>query len=214
MNDPASGRWPFRRPGGNRPRTPRNARSWRGRGPAESGQRRTLGSVLARHAARVRSRRALLLSAGKALLLTLLAAVAAAPLALVWGISHAQVQDYLGPHRVRFASNFRGEVELNLGPIGNAYLESPVRPIGLVIAVGGVGTATENPNSLFSEQTLIAYTSLYAEPGEALSGIVEHLVRDAVREGLMAEAVLLLGFAIWRLRTQVQPPWTITPVAR
>jgi predicted phosphodiesterase len=208
MNGPASARWPFR-PGANRPRAAR-----KGRGRAESGQRRTLGSVFARHAARARSRRALLLSAGKALLLTLLAAVAAAPLALVWGISHAQVQDYLGPHRVTFASNFRGEVELNLGPIGNAYLESPVRPIGVVITVGGVGTAAENLNSLFSEQTLIAYTSLYAEPREDLSGIVEHLVRDAVREGLKAEAVLLLGFAIWRLRSQVQPPWTITPVAR
>jgi predicted phosphodiesterase len=183
-------------------------------GPAESGQRRSLTSVLARHAARVRSRRALLAGLGKALLLTLLAALAAAPLAAVWGISHARVDDYLGPHRVTFASNFRGEVELNLGPIGNAYLESPVRPIGLVITVGGVGAAAANPNSLFSEQTLIAYTSLYAEPRDALSGIVEHLVRDAVREGLKAEAVLLLGIAIWRLRRQLVPPWMITRVTR
>jgi predicted phosphodiesterase len=148
----------------------------------------------------------------KALLLTLLAALAAAPLAAVWGISHARVDDYLGPHRVTFASNFRGEVELNLGPIGNAYLESPVRPIGLVITVGGVGAAAAKPNSLFSEQTLIAYTSLYAEPRDALSGIVEHLVRDAVREGLKAEAVLLLGIAIWRLHRQLMPPWMITRV--
>jgi predicted phosphodiesterase len=171
-------------------------------------------SVLARHAARVRSRRALVLDAGKALLLTLLAAVAAAPFALVWGIAHGQVEDYLGPHRVTFASNFRGEVELNLGPIGNAYLESPARPIGLVITVGGVGAAAANPSSLFSEQTLIAYTSLYAEPRDALSGIIEHLVRDAVREGLKAEAVLLLGIAIWRLRRQLMPPWMITRVTR
>jgi hypothetical protein len=180
-------------------------------GPASA---RTLTSVLARHAARVRSSRALLMSVVKALLLTLLAAVAAAPLALVWGISHARVEDYLGPHRVRFASNFRGEIELNLGPIGNAYLESPVRPIGLAVTVGGVGTAAENPSSLFSEQTLIAYTSLYAEPREALSGIVERLTQEAVREGLKAEAVLLLGIAIWRLRRQFAPPWITTKVTR
>ena len=62
-------------------------------GPASA---RTLRSVLARHAARVRSRRALLTSVVKALVLTLLAAVAAAPLAVAWGISHAQVEDYLG----------------------------------------------------------------------------------------------------------------------
>jgi predicted phosphodiesterase len=208
MNGPASARWPFR-PGANRPRTPR-----KGRGPAENGQRRTLMSVLARHAARVRSRRALLVSLGKALLLTLLAALAAAPFAVVWGISHARVEDYLGPHRVMFASNFRGEVELNLGPIGNAYLDSPVPPIGLVITVGGVGAAAENLNSLFSEQTLIAYTSLYTEPREAISGIVEHLVQDAIREGLKAEAVLLVGVAIWRLHRQLLPPWIITRVTR
>ncbi len=142
----------------------------------------------------------------KALLLTLLAALAAAPLAVVWGISHAQVDDYLGPHRATFSSNFRGEVELNLGPIGNAYLESPARPIGLTITVGGVGPAGEHLSSFFSEQTLVAYTSLYTEPQEALSGIVERLAHDAVQEGLKAEAVLLLGIAIWRLRAQLVPP--------
>ena len=181
-------------------------------GPAESGQRRTLMSVLARHAARVRTRRALVTDLGKALALTLLAALAAAPLAAVWGISHAQVDDYLGPHRVNFASNFRGEVEVNLGPIGNAYLASPARPIGLTITVGGVGSASENPSSLFSEQTLAAYTSLYTEPREAISGVVERLAHDAVREGLKAEAVLLLGVAIWRLRRQLLPPWIDTGV--
>jgi predicted phosphodiesterase len=148
------------------------------------------------------------------LLLTVLAALAAVPLAAVWGISHARVDDYLGPHRVSFASNFQGEVELNLGPIGNAYFASPVRPIGLSLIVGGVGSASENPDSLFSEQTLIAYTSLYTEPGEALSGIVEGLVQDAVRQGLKAEAVLLLGVAIWRLRRQLVAPWIVTTLTR
>jgi predicted phosphodiesterase len=148
------------------------------------------------------------------LLLTLLAALAAAPLAAVWGISHARVDDYLGPHRVSFASNFSGEVELNLGPIGNAYLASPVTPIGLRLTVGGVGSASENPSSLFSEQTLAAYTSLYTEPEEVLSGIAEGLVHDAVREGLKAEAVLLLVVAIWRLRRLLVAPWIVTTVTR
>jgi predicted phosphodiesterase len=213
MNGPARARWPFR-PGGNRPRAPRNFVHDDGRGPAESGQRRSLTSVLARHAAQVRSPRALLVGVVKAMLLTLLAALAAAPLAAVWGISHAQVEDYLGPHRVRLASNFSGEVELNLGPFGNAYLVSPASPIGLDVTVGSVGTAAENLSSLLSEDTLIAYTSLYTEPREALAGIVEHLVRDAVREGLKAEAVLVLGVAIWRLRRQLMPPWIVPRVTR
>jgi len=180
--------------------------------PADSDQRRTLASVVARHAAQVRSRSALLKGLGKAFLLTMLAALAAAPLAAVWAISHARVDDYLGPHRVSFASNFNGEVELDLGPIGNAYLASPARPIGLTITVGGVGTAAESVSSLLSEQTLTAYTSLYTEPGEAISGIVERLAQDAVRKGLEAEAVLLLGVAMWRLRRYLVPPWILSRV--
>jgi len=180
--------------------------------PADSGQRRTLLSVLAQHAEQVRSRRALLTSVGRALLVTLLAALAAAPLAAVWGITHAQLDDYLGPHRANFSSNFGGEIELNLGPIGNAYLESPVRPLGLTVTVGGVGSAAEHLSSFFSEQTLVAYTSLYTEPEEALSGIVERLAHDAVREGLKAEAVLLLAVAIWRLRGQLLPSSFLTRI--
>jgi hypothetical protein len=168
--------------------------------------------VLARHAGRVRSRRSQLRDLGRALSLTLLAAVAAAPLAAVWGISHAQVEDYLGPHRASFASNFNGEVKVNLGPIGNAYLDSPVPPIGLTITVGGVGGAPQNLGSLFSEQTLAAYTSLYTEPEESISGIVERLTQDAVQEALKAEAVLLLGVAIWRLRRQLFASWIVARV--
>ena len=175
MNGPASVRWPFR-PGDKRPRAPRS-----GRGPAESGRRRTLSSVLAQHAGRVRSRRALLVDVMKALLLTLLAALAVAPLAVVWGISHAQVDDYLGPHRVKFASDFGGEVEVNLGPIGNALPGEPSTPRWPDHHRGWCRYCGREFNSLFSEQTLIAYTSLYIEPGEAISGIVERLAGDAVR---------------------------------
>ena len=91
-------------------------------------------------------------------------------------------------------------------------MESPARPIGLTITVGGVGTAAESMSSLFSEQTLTAYTSLYTEPGEAISGIVERLAQDAVRKGLEAEAVLLLGVAMWRLRRYLVPPWILSRV--
>ena len=213
MNGPVSDRRPFR-PGVDRPKAPHKVAHEGGGSPAESSRRPTLMNVLAQHTARLRSRRALLTDLGRALLLTVLVALAAAPLAAVWGISHAQVEDYLGPHRANFASNFSGEVEVNLGPIGNAYFGSPVRPIGLTITVGGVGSASQNLGSLFSEQTLAAYTSLYTEPRESISGIVERLAQDAVREGLKAEAVLLLGVAIWRLRRQFLPPWIITRLTR
>jgi predicted phosphodiesterase len=213
MNGPVPDRRPFRPgAGANRSQPPADVMHEGGDGPAVNSRHQALMSMLAWHAGHVRSRRAQLRDVGRALLLTLLAAVAAAPLAAVWGISHAQVEDYLGPHRASFASNFSGEVKVNLGPIGNAYLDSPVPPIGLTITVGGLGGASQNLGSLFSEQTLAAYTSLYTEPEESISGIVERLSQDAVQEALKAEAVLLLGIAIWRLRRQLLAPWIVTRV--
>ncbi|HEV2929760.1 MAG TPA: hypothetical protein VGW74_13790, partial [Propionibacteriaceae bacterium] len=147
-----------------------------------------------------RQRRFRTQSWAKALLVTLAAALAAAPLAAVWGIGHARVEDYFGPHRAEFASNYSGELQIDLGPIGSAYLPSPVAPLGVVITVHGVGAPAESVGSLFSEKTLAAYTSLYADPEGVAQGIVERLRQRAVVEGLKAEAVLLLIFVGFQLR--------------
>src|SRR5919106_1211289 len=130
-----------------------------------------------------RQRRFRTQSWAKALLVTLAAALAAAPLAAVWGIGHARVEDYFGPHRAQFASNFSGELQIDLGPIGNAYLPSPMAPIGVVITVHGVGGTAESFNSLFSEETLTAYTSLYTDPAGVAQGIFERLRQRALMEG-------------------------------
>jgi hypothetical protein len=149
-------------------------------------------------------------SGAKALLVTLAAALAAAPLAAVWGIGHARVEDYFGPHRAEFASNFSGELQIDLGPIGNAYLPSPISPVGVIITVHGVSGASESVGSLFSERTLAAYTSLYTDPAGAAQGIVERLRQRAVIEGIKAEAVLLLIFVGFRLRHR----WLAESLAR
>src|SRR3954467_15760877 len=94
----------------------------RGRSRIEAGRRRSLLTVLARHLARVGSRRALAGGALRSLGTALVAALLAAPFAAVWAIVHARVDDYLGPHQVSFASNFSGEVKIDLGSTGNAYL--------------------------------------------------------------------------------------------
>ena len=170
-------------------------------------RRRPLTSVLARHAARVRSRRALWSGLARAVATTLVAALLAAPFAAVWGIAHAEVEDYLGPHQVTFATNFSSEVAVDLGPLGQAFLPSPAAPIGVTATVGSVGTAASTLNSLFSPQTLAAYVSLYEEPELAVEAIVDELKVDVVLEGLELEAILLVTFAIWRLRRQLLSPW-------
>jgi predicted phosphodiesterase len=157
-----------------------------------------------------RQRRLPTLGWAKALLVTLAAALAAAPLAAVWGIGHARVEDYLGPHQAQFATNYSGELQIDLGPIGNAYLPSPDAPIGVVITVNGVGGSAETAGSLFSEQTLAAYTSLYTDPAGVTQGILERLRDRAVMEAVKAEAVLLLIFVGYRLRRH----WLAGRIAR
>jgi predicted phosphodiesterase len=148
----------------------------------------------------------------RSLLRTVLVALLAAPLAIAWGAGHAEIDDYLGPHRVSFASNYRGEIQVDLGPVGNAYLPSPRAPLGVEITVGGVGAVDGNRPSFFSEQTLAAYAGIFAEPDEAAAGVVERLTDDVVVESLVAELVLLGLFALWVARRQLLAPWLVRSV--
>ncbi|MGI3783395.1 MAG: metallophosphoesterase family protein [Janthinobacterium lividum] len=175
---------------------------------------RRLGSVLARNAARVRSRRTLLLSTARALGVTLVAAVLGLPLAAAWGVGNAAVSDYLGPNRVRLAADYSGEIEIDLGPLGRAYVASPYAPLGLQVTVGGVGESGSTLGSLFSEQTLEVYSALYTDPEEAVRGVVERLERDALLKTAAAETVLLVGFAVWSLRSRLLAPWVVRKVTR
>ena len=212
MDGPPSGRRSSRAGSTGRPFRPDAGRSRRGR--TGTTRRRSLVTVLARHAAAVRSRRALWAGVLRALGTTLLAVLLALPFAALWGIGHAEVEDYVGPHRVTFATSFSGEVAVDLGPIGKAFLPSPVAPVGVTATVGSVGTAASTLNSLFSSQTLAAYTSLYEEPEVVVGAIVDELQVDALLEGAKAEAVLLLAFAVWRLRSQLLSPWVARTVTR
>jgi predicted phosphodiesterase len=211
MDGSPSGRPPSRAGSTGRPFRPDAGRTRRGQPGAGH---RSLVTVLARHAARVRSRRALWSGVLRALAATVLAALLSLPFAAVWGIGHAEVEDYVGPHRVTFATSFDGEVAVDLGPIGKAFLPSPVAPVGVTATVGGVGTAASTLNSLFSAETLAAYTSLYEEPDVVVGAIVDELQVDALVEGAQAEAVLLLAFAVWRLRSQLLSPWVARTVTR
>ena len=109
--------------------------------------------------------------------LVLVAALFAAPMAVGWGIAHAEIEDYLGPHQSTISSNFSGELKINLGPVGNAYLPNPYAPIGVTVDIGGVGKIGGSSSNFFTESTLAAYTSIFNDPQETVGGIVERLVR-------------------------------------
>lgn len=137
--------------------------------------------------------------------MTVVAMMVAAPLAVAWGVGHARVETYLGPNVVQLASTYDPEVKIDLGPLGNAYLPSPVAPLGLDLIVGGV-SAGSGVGSFLSQQNLAAYTSVFADPDEAVTGIADELVADVFVESLKAEAVLLLGFGLWVVRRRLLAP--------
>lgn len=182
------------------------------RTPPSSPRRSPLPALASRSSLRPSQRR-LLTGVGRSLAQTLGVAVLALPLAVVWGIGHAETDDYLGPHQVSFASNYRGELEIDLGPLGNAYLPSPRAPVGVKVTVGGVGAVGGSEASFFSERTLTAYAGIFAEPDEAVAGVVERLVDDVVRESLLAELALLGVFAVWVGRRRLLTPSLVHAVS-
>jgi predicted phosphodiesterase len=182
-------------------------------GPVRTSARRSLVAVFARRSGSLASRRALLVRVARSLGQAIAAALLLAPFAVAWGIGHAQIDDYLGPHRVSFASNFSGSVDIDLGPIGNAYLPSPRKPLGLKITIGAVGAVEGSDTSFFSEQTLNAYAGIFKEPEEAVAGVVERLADDVLVESLQAEAVLLACFALWMMRRRLLAPWWVRSVS-
>ena len=171
---------------------------------------RSLSSVLAEHQRHQRTGRALPRRLARAVALASLAAVLAAPFALAWGFGHARTTDYLGPHRVEFLADYTGEIRIDLGPLGNAYVPSPAAPIGVHAVVGSTPAGT----ALFSEQTLAEYASLYTDPGEAAWGIAERLTRDALDKALLAELLLLAAVAAWLLRRRLIAPALLGQLTR
>jgi hypothetical protein len=168
----------------------------------------------ARLAARQRSGlRTMLRRVARAFALTLLAALLALPFALAWGVGHARVEDYLGPHRATLTTDFSGDVEIDLGPLGNVYLPSPAAPIGVHVEVGGV-SGTVAGNSLFSNETLSAYAALYADPHEVVAGITERVAQSVIVHTTRAELVLMLAVAAWLLRRRLLAPGLVRQISR
>ncbi len=168
------------------------------------------GRVAAHHRAgrRTVARRVL-----RAFGLAVLAAVLALPFAIAWGVGHARVEDYIGPHRAIITTDFSGEVEIDLGPVGNVYVPSPVAPIGVTIAVGGV-SGTVAGTSLISDQTLSAYAALYADPNEAVAGITERVAQSVITHTALAELVIMLVVAAWLLRRRLLAPRMVRQMSR
>lgn len=135
----------------------------------------------------------------------LVSAVLAAPIAAIWGVGRAEITDYLGPNEVAIAVDYTGETRIDLGPLGNAYLPDSYGPVGLTITVHGVRTP-ESGGSILSQQTLTSYLSIYNDPQEAIAGLRDSLIVDAVQHTVIAQLVLMLIMTGWRVRQHFLSP--------
>ncbi len=143
--------------------------------------------------------------------ITLIVALLCAPLAILWGIGHARTSDYLGPNQTEFSLNYSGQITVDLGLLGDAFLPNdrfPVllQPIGLTIEPGGIPSPTGSKVQLLSQQTLSAYVTLFTEPEATIRGVAQNLLSDAIGKSIQAEVVLLLLAIVWTQRRRFLSP--------
>lgn len=150
-----------------------------------------------------------------------LAGLLSAPLAAVWAVSHTTVTDFLGPQRSQFSTNFSGEVDLDLGPLGNAYLPQSFGPVGVRVEVGGLegglggstgGAGTAMPG--LNAETLDSYTLLYTDPDQTIRGVRDRLSDALVTNAVRAELVLVGLALVWRLRRYYLSPRLVEATRR
>jgi predicted MPP superfamily phosphohydrolase len=123
----------------------------------------------------------------------------ATPAAAFYGISHAEADDYLGANKTHFSVTTQGKTELDFGPVGEMTIPLHKGIFGIRAEVKGIATDSHGPldvPTLFSPDTLSKYAGLYGDPKEAVNGVEDLLIEDAIQKGLAAEAIALAGIAL------------------
>lgn len=119
------------------------------------------------------------------------------PAAAYYGLTHAEADDYLGANKAHFSITTNGKTKLDTGVGGAGTVPIHKGAYGVKVEVKGIESA-EDPSqisSLFSSDTIAKYASLYGDPEEAVEGVEALLVEDAIKQGLIAEAIALAAIA-------------------
>ena len=176
---------------------------------------RRLGSVLARHAARVRSRRTLLASTGRALAVTLVAAVLALPLAAAWGVGHAAGRRLPRPQPGLARRRLQRRDRDRPRPARPRLPPQPVRP-GRPPGRPSAGWGSPARRSARSSRTRRSTCTPPSTPTPRRRSAASSSGSSATRSSgrPVAEAVLLVGFAVWSLRSRLLAPWVVRRVTR
>jgi predicted phosphodiesterase len=145
----------------------------------------------------------------------------AAPVAAYYGISHASADDYLGANKAHFSITTDKHTTVDFGPIGE--LEIPIHKgiFGVKAEIKGIQVNTQSPSdisTLFSDETITQYATLYGDPEQAINGVKDLLVEDAIKKSIAAEAIAIAGIAVLIgggravVRDDLQKKYILTPI--
>lgn len=119
--------------------------------------------------------------------------------AAFFGVSTAEAEAPLGPHRAIWSVRLDGEVAVDLGPLGAAMMDSPAAPLGVHIAVREIpGDAQTDILSGLADDAG-AYAQLASHPRAAVAGAVDALLADALGRAAILAGFALVGLALLRM---------------
>ncbi len=121
----------------------------------------------------------------------LAAGLVSAPLAVQYGLEHAEITTLIGPSEATF--NYTGG--------GNSLLETPIGAAYAPVTWNGIGLKADvelplnqEPSKLVQADTWMLYAATYNDPDKAIAGY-ESLLRDDMYDGMRNEWLKLTGLS-------------------
>nr|WP_300340766.1 serine/threonine protein phosphatase [Actinomyces sp.] len=138
---------------------------------------------------------------------TLVLLAVTAVVSLVIGLVTATASSPIGPHSARWSTTLDSQVTLDLGPLGQASLDSPAGVLGVEVVLGEI--PAERTSAQVDASTLgqtlstdaSSYVSLVSHPDLTLRAGLRALLADGVRRAGVVASLVLCLVAVGRLAT-------------
>lgn len=122
-------------------------------------------------------------------------------IAAAWAVTSARAETALGPHRATAAVTLRGDVVIDLGPLGAIFLDSPYPPMGVELQVHEIPISALGESLLTGlKEDAQSYVVALSQPRAAVMHVADDLIANALGRFALVSAVGLtaLGLARWR----------------
>ncbi|WP_235954413.1 serine/threonine protein phosphatase [Actinomyces faecalis] len=138
---------------------------------------------------------------------TLVLLVVTAAVSLAVGLVTASASSPIGPHTARWSTTLDSQVTVDLGPLGQASLDSPAGLVGVEVVLGEI--PAESTRVQIDSSTLgrtlstdaSSYVSLVSHPDLTVKAGLRALLADGVRRAGLVASLMLCLVAVGRLAT-------------